>query len=80
MLNLGYRRKLTEKLAFQLTARDLFDNFGDTTTAETASFTDRNERTFGGRAVFVGLTWTFGAAPKRERDPTFDFSAPPTGG
>ncbi|WGM37721.1 TonB-dependent receptor [Caulobacter sp. NIBR1757] len=80
MLNLGYRRKLTEKLAFQLTARDLLDDFGDTTTARTASFTDRNERTFGGRAVFIGLTWTFGAVPKRERDPTFDFSAPPTGG
>ncbi len=80
MLNLGYRRKLTDKLAFQLTARDLLDNFGDVTTAETASFTDRNERTFGGRAVFIGLTWTFGAAPKREREPTFDFSAPPTGG
>ena len=80
MLNLGYRRKLTEKLAFQLTARDLLDNFGDTTTARTASFTDRSERTFVGRAVFIGLTWTFGATPKRERDPTFDFSAPPTGG
>jgi len=80
MLNLGYRRKLTDKLAFQLTARDLLDNFGDTTTAETTTFTDRNERQFGGRAVFIGLTWTFGATPKREREPQFDFSAPPTGG
>lgn len=80
MLNLGYRRKLTDKLAFQLTARDLLDNFGDVTTAETANFRDSSDRKFGGRAVFVGLTWTFGAAPKRERDPQFDFSAPPSGG
>ena len=69
MLNLGYRRKLTEKLAFQLTARDLLDDFGDTTTTNTATFRDRTEREFGGRAVFIGLTWTFGATPKRERDP-----------
>ncbi|RYF93657.1 MAG: TonB-dependent receptor [Caulobacteraceae bacterium] len=80
MLNLGYRRKLTEKLAFQLTARDLLDDFGDVSTAETDSFTDRTERQFGGRAVFVGLTWTFGATPKREREPQFDFSAPQAGG
>ncbi|MBI1405260.1 MAG: TonB-dependent receptor [Caulobacter sp.] len=80
MLNLGYRRKLTDKLALQVTARDLLDNFGDTTTTRTATFTDRNERTFVGRAVFIGLTWTFGAKPKREREPQFDFSGPPTGG
>ncbi|MDB5471463.1 MAG: TonB-dependent receptor [Caulobacter sp.] len=80
MLNLGYRRKLNDKLAFQLTARDLLDNFGDVSTIDSPSFHDRTERTFGGRAVFIGLTWTFGATPKREREPTFDFSAPPTGG
>jgi outer membrane receptor protein involved in Fe transport len=80
MLNLGYRRKLTDKLALQVTARDLLDNFGDTTTTRTNTFTDRTDRTFVGRAVFIGLTWTFGAKPKREREPTFDFSGPPTGG
>ena len=41
MLNLGHRHKLTEKLAFQLTVRDLLDNFGDTIVTETDSFTDR---------------------------------------
>ncbi len=40
MLNLRNRRKLTEKLAFQLTVRSLLDNFGDTIVTETASFTD----------------------------------------
>lgn len=80
MLNLGYRRKLNDKLAFQLTARDLLDDFGDKTSIDTVNFRDRQERQFGGRAVFIGLTWTFGATPKRERDPQFDFSAPPTAG
>jgi outer membrane receptor protein involved in Fe transport len=80
LLNLGYRRKLTEKLAFQLTVRDILDNFGDTLVTETSNFTDRTDREFGGRAWFVGLTYSFGATPKRERDPQFDFSAPTTGG
>ncbi len=74
MLNLGYRRQLTEKLAFQHTVRDLLDNFGDTLVTDTSSFIDRTDREFG------GLTWSFGATPKRERDPQFDFSAPTTGG
>ncbi|HEX8662361.1 MAG TPA: outer membrane beta-barrel family protein, partial [Brevundimonas sp.] len=78
MINLGYRRKLTEKLAFQATVRDLFDNFGDVTTFETPTFRDRTERTFGGRAWYVGLTYAFGSGPRRPQDPQFDFSAAPT--
>lgn len=80
MLNLGYRRKLNDKWAFQATVRDLLDDFGDVTTSETASYLDRTERTFGGRAVFVGFTYSFGAGPKKEQPPQFDFSGPPTGG
>lgn len=79
MLNLGYRRKLSDKWAFQVTARDLLDDFGDVTDVETATYIDRNERQFGGRAVFIGLTYTFGASPKRPQDPQFDFSAPQAG-
>ncbi|RZJ06343.1 MAG: TonB-dependent receptor [Brevundimonas sp.] len=80
MINLGYRRKLNEKLAFQATVRDLLDNFGDVTTFETPTFRDRTERTFGGRAWYVGLTYTFGQGPRRQQDPQFDFSTPSTGG
>ncbi|GAA0642794.1 outer membrane beta-barrel family protein [Brevundimonas lenta] len=80
MLNLGYRRKLSETLAFQLTVRDLLDDFGDVTTYDTPTFTDRTERTFGGRAWYVGLTYSFGGGPRRQQDPQFDFSAPQTGG
>ena len=80
MLNLGYRRKLTDDLAFQLTVRDVLDDFGDVTTYDTPNFRDRTERTFGGRAWYVGLTWTFGGA-RRDQPPQFDFSAPAaTGG
>lgn len=79
LVNLGYRRKLSETLAFQLTVRDLFDDFGDAVSLDTPLFRDRTERIFGGRIAFVGLTWTFGAG-KRPQDPAFDFSGPQTGG
>lgn len=80
IINLGYRRKLTDAWAFQATVRDVFDNFGDVTTFETPTFRDRTERTFGGRAWYVGLTYAFGQGPRRQQDPQFDFSAAPTGG
>jgi outer membrane receptor protein involved in Fe transport len=80
MVNLGYRRKLTEQVAFQLTVRDVLDEFGDKTTYDTPSFRDRTERRFGGRAAYIGLTWTLGSGPRRQQDPQFDFSAPQTGG
>lgn len=79
LVNLGYRRKLTETLSFQLTVRDVLDNFGDRVSLETPNFRDRTERIFGGRSGFIGLTWTFGAG-KKPQEPTFDFSGPQTGG
>ena len=80
MVNLGYRRKLNETLAFQATVRDVFDEFGDVTTYDTPTFRDRTERHFGGRAAYIGLTWTFGSGPRRPQDPQFDFAAPQSGG
>lgn len=79
-VNLGYRHKLTEKLAFQATVRDVLGTFGDTTTYQTPTFRDRSERRYGGRAWYVGLTYTFGQTPKRPQDPQFDFQAPASGG
>lgn len=74
LINLGYRRKLTETLALQLTVRDLLDESKDITNYETDTFTDRTERVFGGRVAFIGLTWNFGG-PSRQQDPQFDFSS-----
>ncbi|HYC66880.1 outer membrane beta-barrel family protein [Brevundimonas sp.] len=79
MINLGYRRKLTEKWAFQATVRDVFDQFGDVTTFDTPSFRERTERRFGGRAWYLGLTYSFGQGPRRQ-EPQFDFAPPSTGG
>ena len=80
MINLGYRRKLSETVALQMTVRDAFDQFGDVTTYDTPDFRDRTERHFGGRAAYIGLTWSLGGGPRRQQDPQFDFSAPQSGG
>ena len=80
MVNLGYRRKLTETVAFQMTVRDLLNEFGDVTTYDTPTFRDRTERLFAGRAAYIGLTWTFGSGPRRQQDPQFDFAGPQAGG
>ncbi|WP_309627779.1 TonB-dependent receptor domain-containing protein [Brevundimonas sp.] len=79
-INLGYRHTLTPKLAFQATVRDVFSTYGDTSVYETSTFRDRSERSYGGRAWYVGLTYTFGQAPRRTAEPQFDFQAPPGGG
>lgn len=78
LINLGYRRKLSDTLSLQLTVRDLLDESKDITEYDTPTFTDRTERIFGGRVAFIGLTWNFGG-PSRQQDPQFDFSAPSAG-
>lgn len=78
LVNLGYRRKLSETLSLQLTVRDVLDDFGDATTLDTAQFRDRTVRSFGGRTGFIGLTWNFGQG-QRPQEPQFDFAAPTTG-
>ncbi|MBP8062632.1 MAG: TonB-dependent receptor, partial [Brevundimonas sp.] len=74
----GYRRKLNQDWSFQATVRDLFDDFGSTTTIATPTFTDTTRQTFGGRAAYIGLTWSFGSGQRRPEQ--FDFTAPTTGG
>ncbi len=78
LVNLGYRRKLSASWSFNVTVRDVFDDFGSTTTLATPTFTDRTDQVFGGRAAFIGLTWNFGGGQRRPEQ--FDFTAPTTGG
>ena len=78
LINLGYRRRINADWSFQATVRDALDQFGAFTTIQAASFTDSTRATFGGRAVYVGLTWNFGSG--RRQPEQFDFTAPNTGG
>jgi outer membrane receptor for ferrienterochelin and colicin len=78
LVNLGYRRKLNKDWSFQATVRDLFDEYGAITSIESPTFTDRTSVIFGGRAAYIGLTWTFGSGQRRPQE-QFDFTAPATG-
>lgn len=73
MLNLGYRRKVNDTLSFVVTAQDAADTFSDRTVIDTPILRDRTERMPRIRALFLGVTYTFGVG--RQREPGFDFDA-----
>ena len=79
MVNLGYRRKLSDTLSFNFTGRDLFNSFSNTTVYDTPLFSERNEQKIKLRAFYVGLTWNFGGGQRRQPE-QFDFSTGPSGG
>ncbi|MDB5432981.1 MAG: TonB-dependent receptor [Caulobacter sp.] len=77
-LNLGYRHKITDHVAFVMTVQDALGTFKDRQVIDTATLKTTTERNFDSRMVLVGFTWTFGGG--KQRDPGFDFqsgSAPP---
>lgn len=79
MVNIGYRRKLTEQLSLNVTGRDIFNTFNNNAVYETPLFRDRYEQNVKLRAFYIGLTWNFGSSPRRAPE-QFDFSTGPTGG
>lgn len=78
MVNLGYRRKMNDKLSFVVTAQDVLDSFKDDTIIDTPLLRDRTERRPQVRAVFFGFTYLFGGG--KQREPGFDFGGAPVGG
>lgn len=78
MLNLGYRRKLTEKLSLSVTARDILNSFSTTTIYQTPAFREELEQDIRLRAFYIGLSYAFGSSPRRQPE-QFDFSTGPTG-
>ncbi|MFT4911432.1 MAG: outer membrane receptor protein involved in Fe transport [Brevundimonas sp.] len=79
MVNLGYRRKLSETLSLNVTGRDLFNGFNSASVYETPLFRERTEQNIRLRAFYIGLSWSLGAGPRRQPE-QFDFSTGPTGG
>ncbi len=79
MVNLGYRRKLTDTVSFNFTGRDILNSFNNTTTYNTPLFREVSEQNISLRAFYVGLTWSFGSSPRKPPE-QFDFSTGPAGG
>ena len=77
MLNLGYRRKINDKLSFVVTGQDVLNTIEDTVIIDTPTLRDTTSRQPRVRAVFVGFTWLFGGG--KQREPGFDFSGAQVG-
>ena len=78
LLNLGYRHKFNDDWSFFATARDILNSLGDTLVLDTPTLKQRVVTDIRLRALFVGLTYSFGGG--RRRDPGFDFGATPPPG
>ena len=78
LLNLGYRRKVTDKLNVVVTANDVLDGFEDTMIIDTPTLRERVRRTANVRAVFFGFTYSFGGGKARPEQ--FDFGSGAVGG
>jgi len=78
MVNLGYRRKLNDKLSLNVTGRDLFNSFKNTTRYDTPAFREVSDQHINLRAFYIGLSWQLGSSPRRQPE-QFDFSTGPTG-
>jgi outer membrane receptor protein involved in Fe transport len=79
VLNLGYRRKVNDKLSLLVTGQNVLDSAKQVTVFETANLRDRTEQKGTGRVVLFGLTYNLGGqGPRKRPEPAFDFS-PGTG-
>lgn len=74
ILNLGYRRKVNDRLSLLITGQDVLSTARQVVVFDTPTLRDRFEQRGIGRVVLVGLTWNLGDQnPKRRQEPQFDF-------
>ena len=75
VLNLGYRRKVNERLSLLVTGQNVLDSAKSVSVFETPTLRDRITQKGTGRTVLFGLTYNFGGQTGRRRpEPAFDFS------
>lgn len=79
MVNIGYRRKLTEQLSFVFTGRDVLGSFNNDSVFETPAFREEFNQDINLTAFYIGLSWSLGNGQRRQPE-QFDFSTGPTGG
>lgn len=74
LLNLGYRRKVTDNLSLLLTGQNILDTAEQKVRIDTTTFNDRTTVRFGEPVWFVGFSYSFGGGPRRPEG--FDFGSP----
>lgn len=75
MLNLGYRRKLSDSFSLVLTGTNVLDSAEITRVTNTPALSDRARVRFSEPAYYIGFTYTFGGNGRRQ-DQGFDFGQP----
>jgi outer membrane receptor protein involved in Fe transport len=74
ILNLGYRRKVNDRLSLLLTAQNVLDSARQVALFETPMLRDRFEQSGLGRMFLLGLTYNLGDQGQRKRpEPAFEF-------
>lgn len=73
-LNLGYRHKFDDKLAFVATAVDPFDQSHFDSTIDTPTLKQQSHYRYHPRALYLGFTYALGAAKARASE-SFDFGS-----
>ncbi|MBS0360076.1 MAG: TonB-dependent receptor, partial [Proteobacteria bacterium] len=71
--DLGYRRKLSDKLFVLVTLQDFLHSFHALTANRTPLLIEQSKTDFDTRAIRVGLTWAFGGG--KPKDPGFEFQS-----
>jgi len=78
VLNLGYRRKVNDRLNLLLTAQNVLDSARQVALFESSTLRDRFEQTGLGRMFLFGLSYNLGDQGQRRRpDPGFEFQQAP---
>jgi outer membrane receptor protein involved in Fe transport len=67
MLNLGYRRKFTDRFSLVLTAQNVLDTARQTLAIDTPTIRDRITQKGVGQIFFLGLTYNLGSQGGRKR-------------
>jgi outer membrane receptor protein involved in Fe transport len=74
IVNVGYRRKIDDKLSLLVTGQNIFDSARQEIVINTPAFRDRLKFKVRGRAVLFGLAYNFGQGNSRRPQPQgFDF-------
>ena len=74
-IDLGYRRKIDDRLSLVVTVQDVLGLYRDKQVIDTPALKSLVVRDVDARMLRVGLAWTFGTG-KGRKDPGFDFQGP----
>jgi outer membrane receptor protein involved in Fe transport len=77
VLNLGYRRKVSDRLSLLVTGQNVLDSARQVVVFQTPTLRDRVRQTGAGRILLFGLFYNIGAQNgRRKQEPGFDFQQP----